>query len=79
MAWESDEYAQALLALARSQPSNSPTPISAPGVLCSPNTSFVPQPTYHGQHVWGDPAYGTMQHQPLAHSTTVNSTSGTSA
>ncbi|KAG2139093.1 uncharacterized protein EDB93DRAFT_1106200 [Suillus bovinus] len=66
--------------LARSQPSNSPTPLSTPGVSCSPNTSFVPQPhTYCGQHMWGDPAYGTMQHRPLAHSTTINSTSGTSA
>ncbi|KAG0696151.1 hypothetical protein DFH29DRAFT_1004830 [Suillus ampliporus] len=74
MAWESDQYAQALLALARSQPSNSPTPIS------TPNTSFVlPPHTYSGQHVWGDPAYGTMQHQPLAHLTTINSTAGASA
>ncbi|KAG1719094.1 uncharacterized protein EDB91DRAFT_1089524 [Suillus paluster] len=80
MAWESDEYAQALLALAHSQPSNSPTPISTPSISCSPNPSFVPPPhTYSGQHMWGDPAYGTMQHQPLAHSTTINGTTGTSA
>ncbi|KAG2107648.1 uncharacterized protein F5147DRAFT_774097 [Suillus discolor] len=76
MAWELDEYAQALLALAHSQPSNLPTPSSTPSAP-SANSLFGPPPhIYSGQHVWGDQAYRTMQHQPLVHSTTANSTTG---
>ncbi|KAG1807866.1 uncharacterized protein BJ212DRAFT_1485438 [Suillus subaureus] len=73
MACESNEYAQALLALARSQPSVSPTPHMT-------SASFMPPPhAYSGQHMWGDPSYATPQHQPLARSATVNSATGASA
>ncbi|KAG1817176.1 uncharacterized protein BJ212DRAFT_1576814 [Suillus subaureus] len=72
MACESNEYAQALLALACSQPSVSPT-------LHMTSASFMPPPhAYSRQHMWGDLSYATPQHQPLAHSVTVNSATGAS-
>ncbi|KAG1803894.1 uncharacterized protein HD556DRAFT_1484513 [Suillus plorans] len=76
----SDEYAQALLALARSQPSNLPTPSSTPSTSCISNASFMPLPhAYSRQHMRTDQAYTTIQHQPLAHSTIVNYTTRVSA